>query len=140
MRTIKLRMWNGFSKRYHYDVENVFTCLSQQNVNDKTMETRGFTHEYNHFAEGSFFEQFTGLEDKKGIDIYEGDILQGDNSILYKVFFDKGAFMASTEKYFIGDDGIDCKERFAKPNYLGDFELKSIKIIGNIHENPELLK
>lgn len=48
MREIKFRMYNPKSKSYLYDVENVFECLMQQIVHDKTMPTRGFKVPYDH--------------------------------------------------------------------------------------------
>jgi hypothetical protein len=68
--------------------------------------------------------QFTGLHDKSGVDIYDGDILD-DNKPWVVIQFDGGAW------------GLDYANG-AGQKYL--YPLNShIKIIGNIYNNPELL-
>lgn len=66
--------------------------------------------------------QWTGLKDKNGKEIYEGDVLK-DSYSTFKVFFSYGSFRF--EKLQIDD--------FAEPS------LKRLEIIGNIYEHPELL-
>jgi hypothetical protein len=65
-------------------------------------------------------EQFTGLLDKNGKEIYEGDIvLDCDEDINMDVIFENGIFCT-------------C-------NTNSIYEMDDIEVIGNIHENPELL-
>lgn len=74
--------------------------------------------------------QFTGLCDKNGKKIFEGDIVEAVGSTLTAVvqyFPEEGAFM------------LYCKERHFV-DYLGTIEMSKIEIIGNVFENPELLK
>ncbi|EIB8567556.1 hypothetical protein K9M64_000374 [Campylobacter coli] len=81
-------------------------------------------------------ELFTGFYDKKGNKIYEGDILYSfegcseDEAFKYKVVFKEGAF------YLVecGDDGEEWDE-----DLLSEFCLEELEIVGNIHENAELL-
>lgn len=71
--------------------------------------------------------QYTGLKDKNGIEIYEGDILGLDSREPFGyVTFDKAGFRLETSR--------------DKSNFLHNYNRFNLQIIGNIYENPELLK
>lgn len=77
--------------------------------------------------------QFTGLYDENGKEIYEGDILRIGNSPsgVCEVEWSETIAAFCIRFYF---------ERGVRP--LGDWVIseQSIEIIGNVHDNPELLK
>lgn len=78
--------------------------------------------------------QFTGLMDKNGNEIYEGDIVKWSNGMLYAVKFLDGMFYASVEECNEGIFGGFPMHR------LTEYEDGRCEIVGNIHDNTELLK
>jgi len=76
------------------------------------------------------YMQFTGLKDRNGKEIYEGDIVKGiwgkTNINIFKIVW--------SNKYASFDGEDKEGERYV----FGDYD-ENLEVIGNIYENPELL-
>ncbi|HHS6584201.1 TPA: YopX family protein [Campylobacter jejuni] len=91
-------------------------------------------NEYYDNEESLLIELFTGLYDKNGKKIYEGDIVKTKS--LYDYFLAKISIHKEGTFYFEGKNG----DYIGSLIYLVKDEGYDTEIIGNIHENPELLK
>lgn len=88
-----------------------------------------------------YVRQFTGLQDKKEVDIYEGDVLEFKNELgkhnLHKVFRVEGGLVINSHKDDFYKESTPFWEACSDMQTIG--WIKQCEIIGNIHENPELL-
>lgn len=121
---LRYRAWDKENKRYIYGVEKGLQFYSTAgNLRVMTLAEIEGSDKYD-------LEQCTGLKDKNGKLIYEGDILKS----IY------------TEKTYI----VDREKHYACWSYRyknvgttlseGDIANYELEIVGNIHENPELLE
>ncbi|MEQ3305119.1 YopX family protein [Bacteroides xylanisolvens] len=74
--------------------------------------------------------QFTGLFDKNGKEIYEGDIIKGFD-ITIEVWYseDRACFIAEMKE-----------PQNHMMDILGGYDTERMEIIGNIYDNPDLIK
>lgn len=138
-RKIKFRGFSKYKPEWWYGNLNYNTCL--YNGEDDRVWIAALSREAGnvnqflnlcHFTEvyPESVGQYTGLKDKNGKEIYEGDIL---NSGHHKnvVVFDNGMFMWAGEPL-----ALDMNEEDRYKVYLPE---KWAEVIGNIYENPNLL-
>lgn len=136
-REIKFRGQNRLG-RFVYGIPLLFD--TNKNSEEVTLVSRyiaedGAEHQEEWIVQKRTIGQYTGLKDKKGIEIYEGDILSEDDKLL-------GVISVSLI------DGISIqKTSTAWPirDFVWDSELEGgvlndIEVVGNIHENSELMK
>lgn len=130
MRELKFRAWCEKIQYYFYDVAiypNGVVARKSNALPD--ILTEGETHW--HELDNAVIEQYTGLKDKNGKEIYEGDIVE------YTTHYygnEKRHRKVVEWEEWDSDD-------FGEPHNLGYFNLSEyMTVIGNIHENPELLE
>lgn len=138
MREIEFRAWDERNKRY---------CKNPIAVsNDGVLEMIGDV-----WVDTSFIaEQYAGLKDKNGAKIFAGDILEfedvGEEGYEYIEGFDftNRALMTFYNGRFELDKFYSCNSSVLEEmnGCHDDFvlSLQNSKVIGNIHDNPELLK
>lgn len=134
MREIKFRIWDKENKVYYPSIWNVcfifggirFAWDDYENSDGETMITD--------LPKDSFeLMQYTGLKDKNGIEIYEGDIIVKQNVISGKRCKEVEWQYKETGFFPFADSPDNC-------GHCGGGENpESYEVIGNIYQNPELL-
>lgn len=129
MREIKFRVWNGESMLSHKDYQFLLFGDSGYQAFSNNLDGE---NEYTNSLESEewVLMQYTGLKDKNGVEIYEGDILKcdfddGDPAIGFVCWSNmEGGYIYNTRGC-----GICFNEFYAK---------RLSEVIGNIYENPEM--
>ena len=111
MREIKFRAWNKESKF-------MFKIFDSTTHQDWFLSSWKERHE---------ITQYTGLNDKNGKEIYEGDIFETTSGVVAVVEWENnGRFLGFT---------VESERKIV---YVG--REPKVEVIGNIYENPELLE
>lgn len=124
MRKLKFRAWNGYrilkDKELRENAELLYTKAgsSDQYMYDILLPN----------SKDLILMQYTGLKDRNGKEIYEGDILDYAYD-KFEVLYHKGSFKIRKLKFENGNVHL-----------LEDCSFDDVKVIGNIYENSELLE
>lgn len=123
MREIKFRSWDCYNLKMLENNEPLISnriiplCLSVGVMHYK--DSPPSQREY-------ILMQYTGLKDKNGKDIYEGDIVEDvSKGLIGEVSFYEGSFVRG--------------DALCVNSLINDNAPKFLQVLGNIYENPELL-
>lgn len=136
-RELKFRVYSPLGKKFLNSYKN--KGLSFLNGSDKDMDEFGSYPLDQCFDLGFIVQQYTGLTDKNGKEIYEGDIVKtiyddelSTGAVMYHC--ELGAYRIKTKKHLLPI----VTHRFVEDKPIGLITVAD-KVIGNIFENPELL-
>ncbi len=124
-REIKFRAWDNI-------VKSMFNMVEIISYKDGSMSFQiGDSFSGLRTPKDAIIMQYTGLKDKNGKEIYEGDILLMPCGGIIEIFFDVTSFNARVIK-----ESAECTNSYYPMWYFWDI---NSEVIGNIYENPELL-
>jgi uncharacterized phage protein (TIGR01671 family) len=128
METVKFRVWNG--REMVYDIMagkfGIFYVNPEKGDGLNTKDTACLSENTTKYHEGTPLMQYSGIDDKNGKEIYEGDIFKlGAEKEVFEVRFEHGCFMAFCNGKQYG--------------LIGELQICFIDIIGNIYQNAGLL-
>jgi uncharacterized phage protein (TIGR01671 family) len=136
MREIKFRAWNGYNmilpRDGAYYQHHVSFCGGIVQKSSEVMECFGGGDRWNR-VDNLELMQFTGLQDKNGVDIYEGDIVSQKLNCLW----DEGRHNLEVR---FNHDQFQTGNVKSYSSLYSAVQSFDAEIIGNIHQHSELIK
>ena len=131
-REIKFRAWDNYNNKFFEPIYEAYNNkLEELNIGmSGDLSIRDMTNSPKHeslFPSRFILMQFTGLHDKNGKEIYEGDILRVDYLFEY----------ITSEVYFT--DSAWCIKGKKTDDWISKWLPEELEVIGNIYENKDLL-
>jgi uncharacterized phage protein (TIGR01671 family) len=141
-REIKFRAWDNENKCFFRDTNKAYENVIEQlfispagDINLRKMD--GMYHEST-FPGRFVLQQYTGLKDRHGAEMFEGDIVKGNHINFPIDWKDVAREIVGAVVYKPGMYRVVGK---TKTSVLTDAGLHlGYEVIGNIYENPELLE
>ena len=126
MREMKFRVWD----RKYNRMSQPFRLGKDSNIVFNSRCICGVEITGNDFI----YLQFTGLKDKNGQEIFEGDIIKG-------LFYDSLSKTYKTTICYVAWDISGYWTYKGEQDFIGGYltDLKDVEVIGNMYENPELI-
>lgn len=137
MRTIKFRVWDKSQKTY--DSYNPYSRTNDFFIKQDGVLFSSFGDSIASEDDGEFvIEQFTGLYDKNGKEIYEGDIVTVSPEFepsAEDIHTGEVIFAIGYGAYMIDFHNYDLNDVLLVPTIVD----KRVIVIGNVHENKDLM-
>lgn len=135
MREIKFRAWDKKYKEMLLDI-SIYPEYDWLVMSDNDALAERDNRSYKK-GKQYILMQFTGLKDKNGKEIYEGDILRAKSSVV----FSGGEKKVGYKQVVVEWVGTHYRPFLQTSEYPNDFTgIGQWEVIGNIYENPELLE
>lgn len=129
MKDIKFRVWNDKMRKMYYS--------HTTKGGDNALWSWDAVFKDHIYYPDTHLMQYTGLKDCNDTEIYEGDIVRffADDNHTHTIHYKNGCFGYDPDRFFgMIPFGINDHFEWDENN-----QSNKVEVIGNIHENPELL-
>jgi uncharacterized phage protein (TIGR01671 family) len=135
VREIRFRTWQGGYFSYWGFMGKMFASLGDNNIESLSIEDKQ-----------ARTQQFTGLKDKNGKEIYEGDIIESTGKLVsFVTGKDTGEIVKSKYEVVWSEENAHYAQKRLTDGYIQNgtgmkqmFMTAYYEVIGNVFENPEL--